>query len=100
MIGKPDSILQFAHFLKSRYGDVKIFASSRVSVNGKPPREMIDSRVDLAREERKLATYRWIRKSEKDEFLAELAPSCKALRSQAFVLFCQQISSEYNRILK
>lgn len=58
--GKPDSILQFAHFLKNRFGNVSVYSSSQVSLNGRPPIEMIRRDVDLAQEERKIGPYTWI----------------------------------------
>lgn len=66
IIGKPDLILNFAHFLRDHYqkklkSDVAVFASSRVSLNGRPHREMITSGVDLAREERTILPYSWIK---------------------------------------
>lgn len=60
MIGKPDSILQFAHYLKKQYGDVSIHASSRISVNGLPIKEMIDVNRDLGKEPRVIGPYKWI----------------------------------------
>lgn len=60
LVGKPDSILQFAHYLKRKFGDVKVHASSRVSLNGAPKSEIIDIKRDLGKEERKLGAYDWI----------------------------------------
>ncbi len=65
IIGKPDLMLQFAHFLRDHYGklwssEVSVFASSRVSLNGRPKKEMIKPGTDLAREERSLLKYEWI----------------------------------------
>lgn len=60
MIGNPDSILQFAHFLRDKNPGSAIYASSVTSLNGKPKVEMMNNRVDLAREERKLGSYNWI----------------------------------------
>jgi hypothetical protein len=66
LIGKPDLILQFSHFLrdhfKNQYGeDIQVFASSRVGLNGRTLQEMIEPGVDLSREERSLFPYRWVR---------------------------------------
>jgi vitamin K-dependent gamma-carboxylase len=62
--GKPDLILQFAHFLKEKYAqegkDVAIYAQSFVGLNGREPRHLIRPDVDLAREKRKLGHYDWI----------------------------------------
>jgi vitamin K-dependent gamma-carboxylase len=65
MTGKPDLILQFAHFLRDRYErewktPVAVYASARVSLNGRPRQELIAPGTDLAREERGFAHYKWI----------------------------------------
>lgn len=60
LVGKPDSILQFAHHLKDIYGNVSVFASSGVSLNGAPAREMVDIKINLAQEKRGLGSYHWI----------------------------------------
>ena len=59
IIGKPDSILEFAHFLKNMFPGLKIYASSFVSLNGQSSREMI-KQIDLSLEDRKLGSYDWI----------------------------------------
>ncbi len=66
LIGKPDLILNFAHYLRDYYqeklgSEVAIFASSRVSLNGRPRREIISQGVDLAKVERTILPYNWIR---------------------------------------
>lgn len=66
LIGKPDLILEFAHLLKDHYRekrneDVRVFASCRVSLNGRPYREMITPGTNLAEEERSLRPYPWVR---------------------------------------
>jgi vitamin K-dependent gamma-carboxylase len=60
MIGKPDYLLQFAHYLKAKYPEASIHASSKVSVNGKPAREMIDRSKDLSQKPRQVAGYDWV----------------------------------------
>lgn len=64
IVGKPEMILQMAHFLREeerkKGRDVAILASSRVSINGRPHQEMIKQGIDLASEERKLVAYDWI----------------------------------------
>ena len=65
IIGKPDLILNFAHFLRDHYqkkwkAQVAVFASSWVSLNGRPSREMIIPGTDLAKEERSMQPYKWI----------------------------------------
>jgi vitamin K-dependent gamma-carboxylase len=66
IIGKPDLILQFAHYLRDYYQDlwkteVAVYASSRVSLNGRKFKEMIEPGTDLAREKRTLLPYKWVR---------------------------------------
>src|SRR5690606_39072960 len=50
--GKPDMIWQFAQYLKKDYAgkgkEIEVYVSSRVSVNGGPYFEYIDSTADLA----------------------------------------------------
>lgn len=51
---KPDMIWQFAQHLKEDFAkqgtNVKVYARAYVSVNGKPSRQLIDPKVDLANE--------------------------------------------------
>ena len=66
LVGKPDSILQFAHYLKKISGSgVSVHASARTSLNGAPVLEMIDVQTDLSQEERKLGSYEWVLPEEK-----------------------------------
>jgi hypothetical protein len=62
MIGKPDAVLEFSHYLKRRLGSNEVYASSRVSLNGSPRREMVNLKVNLAQQTRMLGPYQWIRK--------------------------------------
>jgi vitamin K-dependent gamma-carboxylase len=76
MIGKPDLILQFAHYLRDHYKkkeneEISVFASSKVSLNGRPFKEMIEPGTDLAREKRKIGTYSWVRPLETNNRLAD-----------------------------
>lgn len=52
---KPDVIWQFAQHLKQDFAkkgkSVKVYVKAYVSVNGKPAKQLIDSKVDLANEE-------------------------------------------------
>ncbi len=66
MIGKPDLILQFAHFLardyrRRGYPGVEVRARVMVSLNGRPLEPFVDPKVDLAAEPRSLRSYRWVR---------------------------------------
>jgi len=49
---KPDAMWQFARYLKREYKekgeDIQVFVNAKVSVNGKPHRQLIDQTVDLA----------------------------------------------------
>lgn len=65
MTTHPDMILQYAHYLamqKRREGfpDIEVRARAMVSLNGRPPRPLVDPRVDLAQEPRTLAHAAWI----------------------------------------
>src|SRR5690606_42071324 len=64
MVGNPELIIQFAHYLNKKYEqhgrEVSVHASSRVSLNGRHPQEMIMPSVDLASEIRSLAAYQWV----------------------------------------
>ncbi|MEW7278303.1 HTTM domain-containing protein [Aquimarina sp. 2201CG1-2-11] len=48
---RPDGIWQFAQYLKKEYAargtDIAVYVDSRVSVNGKPYKQLIDPKVDL-----------------------------------------------------
>ena len=52
---KPDMIWQFAQHLKQDFAkkgkSVKVFVKAYVSVNGKPAKQLIDPKVDIANEE-------------------------------------------------
>ncbi|MDB6003186.1 MAG: hypothetical protein JWR15_173, partial [Prosthecobacter sp.] len=65
MATHPDMILQYAHYLaaqKRREGipDIEVRTRSMVSLNGRPPRPLIDPRVDLSQEPRTLDHSPWI----------------------------------------
>jgi vitamin K-dependent gamma-carboxylase len=65
MTTHPDMILQYAHYLaaqKRREGipDIQVRARAMVSLNGRPPRPLVDPLVDLAQEPRTLAHTAWI----------------------------------------
>lgn len=69
IIGKPDFILQFAHYLRDYYQkawgeEVSVYASSRVSLNGRPRQEIITPGTDLARSKRTIMPYKWIQELE------------------------------------
>lgn len=77
--GKPDMILQFAHFLRDEYqkklnSPVAVYASSQISLNGRPKKEIIKPGTNLAREERTLSHYKWIEPLEEDKALVSEAP--------------------------
>lgn len=65
IIGNPDLILSFAHYLRDYYQntlktEVSVYATSKVSLNGRPFQEMIKSGTDLAQEKRSLLGYKWV----------------------------------------
>ena len=62
---RPDLIHVTAHLLAQHYreqgkGDVEVRADVWVSMNGLPPRRMVDPTVDLAAQPRTLAPSKWI----------------------------------------
>ena len=68
---KPDVIWQFAQHLKQDFAKkgktVKVYVKSYVSVNGKPSKQLIDPKIDLANEEwHHFKHHDWILPSEKD----------------------------------
>jgi hypothetical protein len=65
MAGRPDMILQYAHHLARRAAsegrsDVEVRADVTTSLNGRPPRRLVDPDVDLAAQRRGLRRSRWI----------------------------------------
>lgn len=64
MATQPDLVLDFARLLadeeRRRGRDVAVFADVLVSLNGRPPRRLVDPAVDLARERDGLGAKRWI----------------------------------------
>lgn len=65
MAGRPDMILQYAHFLhdefeRNGFGDVAIYCDSSISLNGRAPQPLVDSAVNLAAVERSLRPASWI----------------------------------------
>jgi hypothetical protein len=74
VIGKPDLILNLAHQIRDHYQDewnkpVSVYASSVVSLNGRPKIEMIEPGTDLAAQPRTLKSYQWIRPLNSERFL-------------------------------
>jgi hypothetical protein len=72
MTGKPDMILQFAHFLVAEYERrgvkaVEVRAQCRVSLNGRPLQSLIDPEVDLAKERRRLGPHPWLMPPPRDD---------------------------------
>lgn len=68
---KPDVIWQFSQQLKKDFAKkgipVKVFVKSYVSVNGKPSKQLIDPKVDLANEEwQHFRHHDWILPSKND----------------------------------
>jgi vitamin K-dependent gamma-carboxylase len=73
---KPDVIWQFAQHLKQDFAKkgktVKVFVRAFVSVNGKPSKQLIDPKVDIANEEwHHFKHHDWILPSEKHQEFQE-----------------------------
>lgn len=64
MATQPDMILAFAHELwrrqRARGRDVAVYADVWVVLNGRPPAQLVDPSVDLAREAEGFLQKRWI----------------------------------------
>ncbi len=66
MAGRPDMILQFAHYLEKKwaqeYGltDVEIYVDSMVSLNGRKPQPLVDLQRDFTKIERNLKHADWV----------------------------------------
>jgi hypothetical protein len=74
VIGKPDLILNLAHQIRDHYEKewqrpVHVYASSRISFNGRPKTELIEPHTDLAIEERTIKPYQWIRPLDSQKFM-------------------------------
>lgn len=69
---KPDLMWQFAQRLKEEYAeegkDIEVYVKSKVSINGRPPKQFIDPTVDLASEKwQHFSHHDWILPSPLDE---------------------------------
>jgi len=65
LVNGPDLILQLAHHIADDYRrrghrDVKVYAITMASLNGRKPQPLIDPRVDLASRSRSLRPSPWI----------------------------------------
>jgi hypothetical protein len=70
LIATPDLMLQFAHWLVAREratapgaanaDRIEVRAVTKVRLNGRSPRPIVNPRVDLARERRRIGHYPWI----------------------------------------
>ena len=61
MAFQPDMILQYAHFLSSKYPGVEIYADAKVSLNGQPSRQLTDTNVNLAEQKESIfSRYEWV----------------------------------------
>ncbi|WP_340155580.1 HTTM domain-containing protein [uncultured Winogradskyella sp.] len=68
---KPDIIWQFAQYLKEDFANkgipIKVFVRTFVSINGKPVKQLIDPKVDIANEEwYHFKHHNWLLPSKKD----------------------------------
>jgi hypothetical protein len=65
IVGKPDLMLQYAHYLHEAYLrdrgiDVEIRANCFVGLNYRKPQRFVDPNVDLAQQAHGLMPYKWI----------------------------------------
>ena len=68
---KPDIMWQFSQYLKNDFAKkgipIKVYVNARVRVNGKPSRQLIDPKVDIAAEEwHPFKHHSWILPSKED----------------------------------
>ncbi|GAA4850426.1 HTTM domain-containing protein [Algivirga pacifica] len=66
MIGKPDMLLEFAHFLKGEFEskgweEVQVMVYCHASLNGRPKQVMLNKDIILSEQERGLGHYDWVR---------------------------------------
>jgi len=70
MATHPDMLLQYAHRISRKYAAkgqrVMVFATAKVSLNGREPHLLVDPGVDLAAEPRTLGHVTWIRPLESE----------------------------------
>lgn len=64
MLVMPDLVLQYVHVLaadmRGQGCEVAVYADIEVSLNGREPESLVDSKVDLAKEPRRIGHYPWI----------------------------------------
>jgi hypothetical protein len=65
MEGRPDMILQLAHYVAERarqqgQPDVEVRVRAVTSLNGRPAQDQIDSTIDLAAQPRSIVAADWI----------------------------------------
>lgn len=65
LIGKPELIIQYAHFLAKKYQHLsnvplQVTATTSVSLNGRPGQPIVDPSVNLVAKKRGLQHYEWI----------------------------------------
>jgi hypothetical protein len=65
MGGRPDMLLQYAHHLSAKEAaagrpDVEVRVTAEVSLNGRPPKLLVDPRVDLSAQPRDLWHRPWV----------------------------------------
>ena len=68
MLGRPDMILQFAHYLRDQFAPrpVSVHAVASVQLNGRPQALLVDPEADLAQTPRNLHHATWILPMEND----------------------------------
>jgi hypothetical protein len=66
MMGRPDMVLQFAHYVRDEFrrthgvAQPEVYANLRCSLNGAPEQPLLDATVDLAAEKPGLRAKQWI----------------------------------------
>lgn len=84
MVGRPDLILQYAHYLRDAYKrergvTVEVRVDAMVSLNYRARQRFIDPEVDLAKVDHSLLPYTWVTPFEDTPLPSPVAPAGKAL---------------------
>ena len=65
MLGKPDMIIEFAHYLRDKYAEkgypnVEVYAHNLLVFNGRPEVLFTDTTVNLSTQQRHIWAYEWV----------------------------------------
>jgi vitamin K-dependent gamma-carboxylase len=88
VVGHPDLMLQYAHYLRDAYRrdhgiDVAVHANTFVGLNYRKPQRFVDQHVDLAQQSHGLMPYDWILPFERTPLPPRVAPVHSSLGAAA-----------------